>query len=131
MTMLKSLISGQIEAFANHFREYVQSSFSYFYTGGKVPENIYHAFVLGLLVGLRPNYEIKSNREGGYGRYDVMVIRQDTSQAGIIIEFKSVDPEDVKDLELRQWLPLNQGLADEEQPGPEDRLTTPLSQCDS
>ena len=98
-TMLKSLISGQIEVFASHFREYVLSSFSYFDTGGKVPEKIYHAFVLGLLVGLRPNYEIKSNREGGYGRYDVMVIPQDTSQAGIIIEFKSVDTEEVKDLE--------------------------------
>ena len=98
-TMLKSLTSGQIEVFASHFREYVLSSFSYFDTGGKVPEKIYHAFVLGLLVGLRPNYEIKSNREGGYGRYDVLVIPQNTSQAGIIIEFKSVDPEEVKDLE--------------------------------
>jgi hypothetical protein len=98
-TMLKSLISGQIEVFASHFREYVQSSFSYFDTGGKVPEKIYHAFVLGLLVGLRPDYAIKSNREGGYGRYDVMVIPQDTSQAGLIIEFKSVEPEDVKNLE--------------------------------
>ena len=107
-TMLKSLISGQIEVFATHFREYVQSSFSYFDTGGKVPEKIYHAFVLGLLVGLRPNYEIKSNREGGYGRYDVMVIPQDTSQAGIIIEFKSVALEEVKDLEQVAQLALQQ-----------------------
>jgi len=51
-TMLKSLTSGQIEVFASHFKEYVQSSFSYFDTGEKVPEKIYHAFVLGLLVGL-------------------------------------------------------------------------------
>ncbi|MFZ3130298.1 MAG: AAA family ATPase, partial [Desulfosporosinus sp.] len=49
-TMLKSLTSGQIEVFAGHFREYVQSSFSYFDTGGKVSEKVYHAFVLGLLV---------------------------------------------------------------------------------
>ncbi|MHB1651028.1 MAG: AAA family ATPase [Desulfitobacteriaceae bacterium] len=114
-TMLKSLISGQIEVFASHFREYVQSSFSYFDTGGKVPEKIYHAFVLGLLVGLRPNYEIKSNREGGYGRYDVMVIPQDTSQAGLIIEFKSVDPEEVKDLEQIAQLALQQIEAKEYQ----------------
>ena len=107
-TMLKSLTRGQIEVFASHFREYVQSSFSYFDTGGKVPEKIYHAFVLGLLVGLRPDYEIKSNREGGYGRYDVMIIPQDTSQAGIIIEFKSVDPEEVKDLEPIAQLALQQ-----------------------
>jgi hypothetical protein len=106
-TMLKSLTSGQIEVFASHFREYVQSSFSYFDIGGKVPEKIYHAFVLGLLVGLRPNYEIKSNREGGYGRYDAMVIPQDKSQAGIIIEFKSVAQE-VKDLEQIAQLALQQ-----------------------
>ena len=107
-TMLKSLIRGQIEVFASHFREYVQSSFSYFDTGGKVPEKIYHAFVLGLLVGLRPNYEIKSNREGGYGRYDVMVIPLDISQAGIIIEFKSVEQDAVKDLEQIAQLALEQ-----------------------
>ena len=107
-TMLKSLTSGDIEVFASHFKEYVQSSFSYFDTGGKVPEKIYHAFVLGLLVGLRPNYLIKSNREGGYGRYDVMIIPQDTSQAGLIIEFKSVDPENEKDLEQVARLALQQ-----------------------
>ncbi len=114
-TMLKSLISGQIEVFASHFREYVQSSFSYFDTGGKVPEKIYHAFVLGLLVGLRPNYEIKSNREGGYGRYDVMVIPQDTSQAGIIIEFKSVEQDAENDLEQVAQLALQQIEAKEYQ----------------
>lgn len=107
-TMLKSLISGQTEVFASHFREYVRSSFSYFDTGGKVPEKIYHAFVLGLLVGLRPNYEIKSNREGGYGRYDVVVILQDISQAGIIIEFKSVEQDEAKDLEQIAQLALQQ-----------------------
>ena len=106
--MLKSLTSGDIEVFASHFKEYVQSSFSHFDTGGKVPEKIYHAFVLGLLVGLRPTYLIKSNREGGYGRYDVMIIPQDTSQAGIIIEFKSVDPENEKDLEQVAQLALHQ-----------------------
>ena len=107
-TMLKSLTSGDIEVFGSHFREYVQNSFSYFDTGGKVPEKIYHAFVLGLLVGLRPNYQIKSNREGGYGRYDIMIIPQDTSQAGIIIEFKSVDSENEKDLEQAAKLALHQ-----------------------
>jgi len=60
------------------------------------------------LVGLRPNYLIKSNREGGYGCYDVMIIPQDTSQAGLIIEFKSVDPEEVKDLEQVAQLALQQ-----------------------
>ncbi|OLN33109.1 AAA family ATPase [Desulfosporosinus metallidurans] len=80
-----------------------------------VPEKIYHAFVLGLLVGLRPDYEIKSNREGGYGRYDVMVIPRDTSKAGLIIEFRSVDPEEVKDLEQIAQLALQQIEAKEYQ----------------
>jgi hypothetical protein len=64
---------------------------------------------------LRPDYAIKSNREGGYGRYDVMVIPRDTSRAGIIIEFKSVDPEEVKDLEQVAQLALHQIEAQEYQ----------------
>lgn len=50
-------------------------------------------------MGLRPEYEVKSNRESGYGRYDVMVIPRDLNQTGIIIEFKKVDVDEGEDLE--------------------------------
>jgi hypothetical protein len=89
--MLKGLVSGDLETFEDIFREYLLKTFSYFDTGFDEPEKVYHAFVLGLLVSLDDTYEVKSNRESGYGRYDVMLIPKDTTQKGIIIEFKKVN----------------------------------------
>ena len=54
------------------------------------PERSYHLFVLGLLVMLEESYLVKSNRESGYGRYDILVIPKDLQQYGIVIEFKKV-----------------------------------------
>ena len=51
-------------------------------------ESFYHAFVLGMLVYLEKEYEVRSNRESGYGRYDVMIIPKDKNKKAIIIEFK-------------------------------------------
>lgn len=59
----------------------------------------YHGFVLGMLVELRDRYEVKSNRESGYGRYDVMLIPLSVSDDAIILEFKVHDPSEEKDLE--------------------------------
>jgi hypothetical protein len=54
------------------------------------PEKVYHAFVMGLLLWLAPDYQVKSNRESGYGRYDIMIIPGDVSKLGYVIEFKKV-----------------------------------------
>lgn len=97
--MLKSLISGDIKTFSKIFREFVEKTFSYFDTSGKEAEKVYHAFVLGLMVNLQDSYEIRSNRESGYGRYDVMLIPRDFKQKGIVFEFKKIDKEDEKDLD--------------------------------
>lgn len=88
--MLKSLISGDITTFRDLFSMFVLNSFSYFDISGTKPERFYHAFVLGMLVSLADRYEIKSNRESGYGRYDVMLIPHDITKLGIVIEFKKV-----------------------------------------
>ena len=97
-TMLKSLLAGDIKIFNKIFSKYVISAFSYFDTAGE-PEKTYHAFVLGMLISLpREQYTIKSNRESGYGRYDLMIMPKDTSKNGIIIEFKTFDSEDEKAL---------------------------------
>ena len=64
-----------------------------------MPEKVYHAFTLGLLVSLNRTHQVLSNRESGYGRYDVMVIPRDISKIGIIIEFKRYDEEDEESLE--------------------------------
>ena len=89
--MLKALITKDIEIFAGLFENFVLNSLSYFDVSGKEPEKIYHAFVLGMIVSLSDQYEVNSNKESGYGRYDVMLIPKDTSKTGIIIEFKKID----------------------------------------
>lgn len=92
--MLKSLVSGDIKTFSKIFKELVLNSVRYFDISGRESEKVYHSFVLGMLVALSDDYEVRSNRESGYGRYDVMVIPRDLSKKGIIIEFKKVDEDE-------------------------------------
>jgi len=74
-------------------RKVVAAVFSYHDFGGE-PEKVYHALVAGLLIWITDTHEIKSNRESGYGRYDIMIIPKDSRQTGYVIEFKTVDKED-------------------------------------
>jgi Protein of unknown function (DUF1703)./Predicted AAA-ATPase. len=89
--MLNMLVNGEINIFSGLFKEFVINNLSYFDVSGSESERVYHAFVLGMLVSLPENYEVKSNKESGYGRYDVMIIPKDISKIGIIIEFKKID----------------------------------------
>ena len=78
--------------------------FSFFDTGARPsqyaePERFYHGFVLGLLVDLRERYILTSNRESGYGRYDVMLEPRHDPDPGIVMEFKVHDPDEEKTLE--------------------------------
>lgn len=89
------------------------ATFSYFDTGKKPseeePERFYHGFVLGLMVDLSGRYILTSNRESGFGRYDVMLepvdVRKDD---GIILEFKVFQPRKEKDLEATVEAALQQ-----------------------
>ena len=89
--MLKSLVMGSSYEFKKLFTSFVIKNLSYFDVSGDEPEKFYHAFVLGMLVTLSQTHQIKSNRESGFGRYDVMIIPKDKNQPGIIIEFKKID----------------------------------------
>ena len=78
--------------------------FSYFDTGkrpsGQEPERFYHGFVLGLMVDLQREYIVTSNRESGFGRYDVVIEPKNSEKnPAIIIEFKVRDNEDEKTLQ--------------------------------
>ncbi len=87
--MLSSLTSGDMETFEEIFSEFIRDTLSYFDTA-KTPENVYHAFLLGLLVNLT-DYEVASNREAGYGRVDIMVYHKtDRQKPAIIMELKKV-----------------------------------------
>ena len=86
--MLKELVSGDIESFKDAFESSVERVLSSFDVTNNEPEKFYHMFVLGMLVCLQESHDVKSNRESGSGRYDVMIIPKDTTNIGIIIEFK-------------------------------------------
>lgn len=87
--LLKSLISGETLLFTEMLQILILNTMSYYDIPQDEPERVYHAFVLGLLVNLE-GYEVKSNRESGYGRYDVCLIPKNPSALGIIMEFKKV-----------------------------------------
>ena len=67
--------------------------------GENTAENFYHAFVLGMLVGLKDSYYVKSNRESGYGRYDIMLEPRDKNGNSFIMEFKVLENEEEETIE--------------------------------
>ncbi len=93
---IKALLAGDVSAMNLYMNHITQDIFSYFDTGTKPsktakPERFYHGFVLGLIVELFDWYFITSNRESGYGRYDVMLKPKNKTDDAIIIEFKVRD----------------------------------------
>jgi hypothetical protein len=88
--ILDFLLKQQLEDFAEAFEQFVEQSFSYFDVTGQAAESFYHAFVLGMLVQLQQTHQIKSNRESGFGRYDVCLIPNDTNKPAFVFEFKKV-----------------------------------------
>ena len=87
---VKALLEGNIDDMMDTLSEICEDMISSFDGSGKsAPENFYHGLVIGLLVELRGRYEIKSNRESGLGRYDVMLRPKDKKDNAVIIEFKS------------------------------------------
>ncbi len=98
-SILNSLITLDIKEYKIKFKELVESMFSYMDVGKDTAENFYHAFVLGMLVGLKDRYYIKSNRESGRGRYDVMLEPKDKKENSFIMEFKVYEKDDEKTIE--------------------------------
>lgn len=84
-----ALLAGSLEEMNYYMANVSSNVFSFFDTGINAAENFYHAFTLGLMVELRDRYIITSNRESGFGRYDIMLEpRNKNSYDAIIIEFK-------------------------------------------
>ena len=100
---IRALLKDDVKAMNIYMNHVALESFSYFDTGKKKsrstePERFYHGFVLGLMVELSGRYVLTSNRESGFGRYDVLLEPKQDKDNGIIIEFKVRDPEDEKTL---------------------------------
>lgn len=100
---IKALIQGNTKEMNAYMNQIALATFSYFDSGkhpsGSEPERFYHGFVLGLMIELADRYVITSNRESGFGRYDVMLKPLRNEDNAIIMEFKVHDPEDEKNLQ--------------------------------
>ena len=105
---VNALLKGNLREMNRYMNRVALNTFSFFDSGNrpseaKEPERFYHGFVLGLLVDLKGQYTVTSNRESGFGRYDVLLEpcgKKDASAVNgdekdaIILEFKVHDPED-------------------------------------
>ncbi len=85
-TMMENLFLGDIESFIIKFKRLFISALSYHDTTNN--EKYYHHFMLGLLLTLGDKYIVTSNRESGYGRYDIALEPKDKKNYGLIFEFK-------------------------------------------
>lgn len=94
---VKAMFAGDIRGMNQYMNRVALNTFSYFDTGSAAseaePERFYHGFVLGLLVDNAKNYVVRSNRESGFGRYDVVLEPRDKKDVAVIIEFKVYDKE--------------------------------------
>ena len=101
---IKALLKGDVKEMNYYMNKVALATFSYFDTGSRPseayePEKFYHGFVLGLIVELSDKYEVKSNRESGFGRYDVMIEPFDKKADAMVLEFKVHDMDEEQTLE--------------------------------
>jgi hypothetical protein len=102
--LLSALLAGDAEESERHLQELLLNALSVHdverplpephgkkHPKRPAPEQIYQAFILGLLVNLLPRYEVRSNRESGHGRYDVMILPRTAGKPGVVLELKVLD----------------------------------------
>ena len=109
---IKAMMENDLEIMNYYMNRVTQETFSYFdvgsgETGLEETERFYHGFVLGLMAEQAENYVLKSNRESGFGRYDVMMIPKKENLPAVILEFK-VRRAKEKDLEETVQMALRQ-----------------------
>ncbi len=95
---ISAMFKCDLRAMNHYMNKVALNTFSYFDTGNKPseesePEKFYHGFVLGLMVDNAKDYILKSNRESGFGRYDVVLEPKNINDPAVIIEFKVYNKE--------------------------------------
>ena len=98
-SILKDLVTLNLKEYEKKFEKLVVEMFSYMDVGENTAENFYHAFVLGMLVGLKDTYYVNSNRESGMGRYDIMLEPKDKNGNSFVMEFKVLEDKEEKTIE--------------------------------
>ena len=100
--LLESMLAGDEYRVQAGLSRYLEKVASVFDTAAK--ESFYHGFVLGIVAALEPDYLVRSNREAGYGRYDVAVLPSTPGWNAMILEFKVADSEDVLEARAQEAL---------------------------
>ena len=101
---LKAFLAKDLDYMNEYMNRVAEATFSTFDTGRNPsddtnPERFYHGFVLGLIVELAGKYRVTSNRESGFGRYDVMLEPLEKTKDAFVLEFKVFNPRKEKTLE--------------------------------
>ena len=91
VTITEALMEGRVADFAQSLTKFLRFAVSFYDTANK--ESFYHGLMLGLLAALLPMFEVLSNRESGYGRFDIAVFPKEVQTAGALLEFKVADSE--------------------------------------
>ncbi len=96
---INALLHDNVRKMNTFMNKVALNTFSSFDSGNKPsdqtePERFYHGFVLGMVVNMADTYNVRSNRESGYGRYDVMLEPVDKNGKAFIFEFKVLDPDE-------------------------------------
>ena len=96
---IRALLNDNIRKMNTFMNKVALNTFSSFDSGNKPsdqaePERFYHGFVLGMVVNMADTYKVRSNRESGYGRYDVMIEPLDRGGKAFIFEFKVLDADE-------------------------------------
>ena len=96
---IKALLNDNVKKMNTFMNKVALNTFSFFDSGNKPsdqtePERFYHGFVLGMVVNLSDTYKVRSNRESGFGRYDVMIEPLDKTKKAYILEFKVLDSDE-------------------------------------
>lgn len=93
VALMRALLQGDVRRVQYGLASYLEKLASVYDTA-KGKESFYHGFVLGMTAILVPRYTVHSNRESGYGRYDLAAMPQDKCQTGFVLEFKVAGGED-------------------------------------
>ena len=94
---IDNLLVGNVIDFSENLQRLMLQTFSSHDIKGKKPEKFFHGFMLGLMSSIdQEQYIVQSNKESGYGRFDICIIPNDPTKLGIIIEVKSIAENDPK-----------------------------------
>lgn len=99
--LVRALLEGDAGTVQETLEHILLKAMSYFDAGGDQPEKLYHGLMLGLLVHLEKQYDIRSNRESGFGRADMLMIPKTPGKPGVVLEFKVPDKRKSVDVTLR------------------------------